>query len=243
MNFVEKPLPTEWLTIAVVFIFTVTYSIHFYVYRNERSASRFNARFGDTKGPIFHVLLSRGLMTVGAGIIPIAIVLFAFDENVADFGLRIVWSPKVALVAAGLSVVSCAISVFSGKDKELLVYYPQVRRTEWTPGTILFNSVSWAAYLFAYELMFRGFLLYLLLPAGAWVSIAINTLLYVAVHVPKGKSEAAGALVYGPVLCLLTLWSGTIWIAFFAHVALALGNSFSCLKAHPDMKFVGMRGK
>jgi len=39
------------------------------------------------------------------------------------------------------------------------------------------------------------------------------------------------------VLCILTLSSGTIWIAFFIHLTMALTNSFASLKFHPDMHY------
>jgi len=62
--------------------------------------------------------------------------------------------------------------------------------------------------------------------------------LYATTHIPKGLRETLGALPLGLVLCLLTLTSGTIWIAFFVHLAMALTNSFAALKFHPDMVYV-----
>ncbi|MFO7722243.1 MAG: hypothetical protein R6V49_03375, partial [Bacteroidales bacterium] len=56
-----------------------------------------------------------------------------------------------------------------------------------------------------------------------------------------GLGETIGAGVLGLVLCILTLHSGTIWIAFMVHVAMALTNSFTALKFHPDMQYIGRK--
>ena len=40
----------------------------------------------------------------------------------------------------------------------------------------------------------------------------------------------------GFALCLLTISSGTIWIAFIVHVVIAWTNSFTALKFHPEMQ-------
>jgi membrane protease YdiL (CAAX protease family) len=100
------------------------------------------------------------------------------------------------------------------------------------------NIAGWILYLFGYEFMFRGVLLFPLAgELGVWPAIAVNTALYSVSHVPKGLSEAAGAIILGLILCVLTLASGTIWIAFFTHVALALTNSFTAMKYHPEMHY------
>ena len=53
----------------------------------------------------------------------------------------------------------------------------------------------------------------------------------------KGLDETIGAIPLGLVLCILTLASGTIWIALFVHVAMAWTNCFTALKFHPDIHY------
>ena len=101
------------------------------------------------------------------------------------------------------------------------------------------NALGWAAYLFGYEILFRGILLFpLVAEFGVWPAIAVNIALYSSTHIPKGLDETIGAIPLGIVLCVLTLLTGTIWIAFFVHLAMALTNSFTALKHHPEMKSV-----
>ena len=114
----------------------------------------------------------------------------------------------------------------------------QIRARIWTHKTVLLNIVGWALYLFGYEFLFRGILLFPLAETlGVWPAIAVNIALYSTTHIPKGMQETIGAIPFGLVLSLLTLASGNIWIAFVVHLAMALTNSFTSLKYHPQMQF------
>ena len=102
----------------------------------------------------------------------------------------------------------------------------------------MLNLLGWAIYLFGYEFLFRGILLFPLAETvGVWPAIAVNIALYSATHIPKGLDETLGAIPLGLVLCWLTLASGTIWIAFLVHVAMAWTNSLTALKHHPDIHY------
>ena len=104
---------------------------------------------------------------------------------------------------------------------------------------IIKNSIGWIAYLTGYEILFRGVMLFPLVDAiGVWPTIAINTAMYSATHVPKGMDEAIGAIPLGIVLCFITLMTGTLWVAIVAHILMALANSFSSVYHNPEMKFV-----
>jgi membrane protease YdiL (CAAX protease family) len=100
------------------------------------------------------------------------------------------------------------------------------------------NALGWTLYLIGYEFLFRGILLFpLVSEIGVWPAIAINTAMYSATHIPKGLNEAVGAVPLGIVLCLLTLMTGTLWIAIVVHIVMAWANSFSSVFHHPDMTF------
>jgi membrane protease YdiL (CAAX protease family) len=96
--------------------------------------------------------------------------------------------------------------------------------------------VFWFLYLFAYELLFRGTLLFILASViGPWPAVGVNVALYTAVHVPKGRQEAVGALPLGFLLCLITLSTGSIVVAVLAHAAIAIANGLFALHYRSDM--------
>ncbi len=142
------------------------------------------------------------------------------------------------IVSIGLSLVVIPLAAFSAKQAKNLVNYPQIRASVWDAKTFKLNLWGWAIYLFGYELLFRGILLFPLVEAyGVWLAIAVNVALYAATHIPKGLEETIGAAPLGFVLCLLTLMAGNIWIAFLVHVAMAWTNSLTALKHHPDIHY------
>jgi membrane protease YdiL (CAAX protease family) len=175
------------------------------------------------------------------GVSPTVICLFFLpDYSLADYGLTIL--PKTTLFSViwtlGLSALVIPLAYISAKKPKNLVNYPQIRAKVWTNRTVFINALGWFIYLFGYEFLFRGTLLFPLVDTlGVWPAIAINIALYSATHIPKGLDETIGAIPLGLVLCLLTLQSGTIWIAFLVHVAMAWTNSFTALKFHPDIHY------
>lgn len=103
--------------------------------------------------------------------------------------------------------------------------YPEIRTVRWTWATTALDAAFWSLYLFGYELLFRGTLLFpLAAMLGPWTAAGINAALYAAVHIPKGPAEAIGALFLGLALCPITLASGSMLPAFAIHAALAISN-------------------
>jgi membrane protease YdiL (CAAX protease family) len=98
--------------------------------------------------------------------------------------------------------------------------------------------VSWIAYLLAYEFLFRGFLFFAALPVlGLFFAIVLNTIIYALVHLYKGFKEVIWSVPLGILLCYLTYLTGTIWVAVFTHIILALSGEWFSVWAHPDMYF------
>jgi membrane protease YdiL (CAAX protease family) len=179
---------------------------------------------------------------VSMGVLPLVICLVILPgDSLAGYGLT--WNSETAFTSLlwiiGLSAVVIPVAYFSAQKPENLVNYPQIRAKIWTTKTVVLNAAGWALYLFGYELLFRGVLLFPVAGIlGIWPAIAINIALYAATHIPKGMSETIGAAPLGLILCILTLTTGTIWIAFFVHLAMALTNGFTALKFHPDMQYI-----
>jgi membrane protease YdiL (CAAX protease family) len=176
------------------------------------------------------------------GVAPIIICLICLPAyNLADYGLTFISQTTFFSVVwtVGLCVLVVPLAYFSAKKPKNLVNYPQIRAKNWTKKIVFINALGWAIYLFGYEFLFRGVLLFPLVDSiGVWPAIAVNIALYSATHIPKGLDETIGAIPLGLVLCLLTLASGTIWIAFLVHVAMAWTNSFTALKFHPEINYI-----
>ena len=175
------------------------------------------------------------------GVFPLLFCLFFIPSmSFCDYGL--IFIPKTALFSFFwillLSIVVVPLAFYSAKKDKNLKNYPQIRANVWTKKTLFISLLGWFLYLLGYEFLFRGVLFFPLVSSiGVWPSIFINISLYSATHIPKGLDETLGAIPLGIVLCVLTLYSGTIWIAFFVHLAMAWTNNLTSLKYNTNITF------
>lgn len=156
--------------------------------------------------------------------------------------------PAITAVISGLILIPLLITVAWLKNRGIarnggdFGRYPEIGMKTWTAKTFAINAVFWALYLFAYELLFRGILLFLLAAElGVWPAIGINIALYSAVHIPKGAQEAVGALFLGFVFCILALITTSVLIPFLAHTAMAIANCQSAFHYRTDTRY--LRGR
>ena len=191
---------------------------------------------------IKHISFNRIFGFFAMGVIPTVLCfLFIPQYSLSDYGLAII--PGTTLYSIGwilaLSILAIPLTYNSARKPKNMINYPQIRAKIWNRNTVIINAITWVVYLAGYEFMFRGILLFPIADSmGAWPAIAINIAMYSATHIPKGLEETIGAILLGLVLCILTLVSGTIWIALFVHIIVAWTNCFTALKFHPDFKLV-----
>ncbi|MBN1820821.1 MAG: CPBP family intramembrane metalloprotease [Prolixibacteraceae bacterium] len=221
----------------------IGFIIFWFTQKSDKLKKKTIARLDQDKGSARFINSTRYLGGFTIGVIPLVAYFIAFpDTSLSDVGLTLysITILETVLWIAGFSIVLIIMASFSARKPENLVNYPQIRAKEWNRKMIAGNMVSWAAYLLGYELFFRGILLFpLVATIGLWPAIAVNIGMYSATHIPKGLSETIGAIPLAVVLCLLSISTGTIWIAFFVHLAMAWTNFLTALKHNPEMKIIG----
>lgn len=225
------------LPIMLTLVFFVLY---WFTAQSTKIKDRFYAKYDFDTASTKHIFFTKYFGLISMGILPTAICLILLPQiTLGELGLTII--PETALFTVvwtvGLSLLVMPLAYFSAKNPKNHVNYPQIRAKIWTKKTMVINGLGWFLYLLGYEFLFRGVLLVPLVePLGMWPAIAINVAMYSATHIPKGLDETIGAAFLGFVLCLLTLASGTIWIAFIVHVVMAWTNTFTSLKYNPGMQ-------
>ena len=227
-----------FVPILAALIFFILYWV---VAQSAKIKQSFYTRFDHDTASVKHIFFTKYFGFIAMGVLPTIVCLLSIPElSLADYGLTFI--PETAFFTLVWTVGLCALVIplaaFSAKKPKNLINYPQIRAKNWDNSIYFKNLLGWALYLFGYEFLFRGILLIPLVePLGVWPAIAVNIALYSATHIPKGLDETIGAIPLGLVLCLLTLASGTIWIAFIVHVAMAWTNSLTALKHHPDIHY------
>jgi membrane protease YdiL (CAAX protease family) len=188
---------------------------------------------------VYFVLFQRYVGFLFLGVLPSVVTFVVLPTSWADYGVKLPQNIETLYWIVGLAVIIIPLNAWNAKKADNLLIYPQIRATEWTKQTFIHEYTSWIAYLLAYELLFRGFLLFALYRvSGAWVASMVNVALYAIAHIPKGQKEAIGAIPLGLLLCYLTLRTGDIWIAVVVHIILAISNSFFSFLAQPNMRYV-----
>jgi membrane protease YdiL (CAAX protease family) len=184
------------------------------------------------------VLLQRISSIFLFGLIPVVLIVFVFRNHPSSYGFEMKNSLITLIVVIVTSLIIVPVSWITSRSPGNLATYPQIREKEWNISLLLLSAISWIAYLFAYEFMYRGFLLFSCYHAfGAWPAIIINTSLYSLTHLVKNKREGIGAFFIGIILCSLVLYIGSLWVAFYIHVIMALSNEWFSIRAHPEMHF------
>lgn len=227
------------IPILITFVF---FTIYWFVANSEIIKGYFYSKDKHNKASLYHVFFTKTFGFFSMGIMPLLIIFFYSEVwwkaiiNLLSFNKNLTFIGVSILV---LSLIIIPLSYFSGKKTENQRNYPQVRSKSWTNKTLTIYLFGWSIYLFGYELLFRGVLLLPLYQIlGFWPAVIVNISLYSSTHIPKGLTETLGAIPLGFVLCILTIISDSIWIAFIVHLIMAWTNSLSALKNNPDMKFV-----
>lgn len=218
------------VVVHVVFLIAVIFStIGYIIYLATNSSGRIKSCLSsENNSNIIHILFQRITGIFLFGIIPSIIVI-----SVSGFEFFNMSVDKETLFwILVLSLLILPVNYINSKSPDNLAQYPQIRNDSWSAGLVALSTLSWIAYLFAYEMLFRNFLLFSSLELlGYWPSIILNIGIYSIVHYPKGKKEAFGAIPFGFILCILTIRTGSFMIAFIAHVVLALSNEWFSLYA------------
>ena len=219
----------------------VCFIIYWFVAQSEKIKARFYRKYDPDQASFKHIFFTKIFGFLIMGLLSLTVCLVFTDYTIQNMGLSFRTDTLLFSLVwiLGLSVLVIPLVHFSAKQPKNLLNYPQIKSKIWTKRMVLMNALGWFLYLFGYELLFRGVLLIPLVDGiGVWPAIAVNIALYSATHIPKGLDETVGAIFLGLVLCILTLLSGTIWIAFLVHVAMAWTNTFTALKHNPATNYI-----
>jgi membrane protease YdiL (CAAX protease family) len=125
------------------------------------------------------------------------------------------------LLTAILFVIVFIISWFTAQKNKLSDKYSYLLRSssQRVANYFLFRVL----FLVAYEFFFRGVLLFdIAMMAGITISISINIIMYVILHLFDNRQTIIGAVPFGLLLCWLSWETQSIWPAVVLHLVLAL---------------------
>jgi len=147
-------------------------------------------------------------------ILPLAVILFILRRNPLDFGLRLgnvkIWSFYVVATI----IVALPVLYFASRIDSLAHYYTvqQFNITRYSLQTLV--------YLFAWEFIFRGFLLFGLKGKLKEASILIQMVPFVLLHVGKPEIETLSTIIMGIYFGWVAYRGNSFWPAFIIHAVI-----------------------
>jgi membrane protease YdiL (CAAX protease family) len=173
-------------------------------------------RLNDLQSLLFQRLLAASLMA------PVLIFAILDKPDWWSFS-RAAWMSifLIALILPPLAI----LTVNKSKDEKQEAIFAPMTRGSWLWVQYLTFTT---AYMIMYEVLMRGVFLYALADQFHIIlAVAINTLLYAAMHLTKNLKEALLCIPLGIFLCWLTLYTGSIWPAAFFHLIFAVSFELS----------------
>ncbi|MBN2634842.1 MAG: CPBP family intramembrane metalloprotease [Prolixibacteraceae bacterium] len=221
----------------VVFGTLVFFYLYYYFAHSEYIKSRFNSKsivYYELKLFIFRKVF--GFLVLG--IIPGLLYFMILHPTVSPVVFFKGNSPSgffVTLILVCIIALLTFINQKSNPQRNSL----QMKIKEWNISLFGINAFGWIIYLLAYEFLFRGILLFeCYVNFGFWPAIAINVVIYSAIHMINSKEEAIGALLFGTIASYFALQQGTILIPVIMHIALSLSSDYFSIKINKDLKFI-----
>jgi membrane protease YdiL (CAAX protease family) len=228
-------------TVLPVMLTVVFYSFYWLIKSSGKLKQMIYARYEPVSANVIHVFLKRSAGFFLLGIVPVALTFMLNNGySLEDAGLvfRTETAGFSVIGVILMSVLVIPVVSFSARKPKIYDTYPEIRVTNWTGKFLFAELFTWAFYLLGYEALFRGVLLFGLANAlGPVTATIISVIIYSAAHLPKNRTETLAAIPFGLVLCLLTLYSGSIWIAFIVHFINAVTTTITAIRFNPAMNF------
>lgn len=154
-------------------------------------------------GPRWELFGWFGVNFVLLFVVPALVIRLGWRQRLRDYGLgwgrAQVWGRYLLLFGA----VMVPVTLLASRLPSLHHYYPRYPYAGESALWFLASAGGWLVYFFAWEFFFRGFLLNLLAPRYGGIAIAVQTVPFVLMHLPKPETETFAAIIAGVALGIM----------------------------------------
>lgn len=168
-------------------------------------------------------------------ILPIFIIKIFLKEKITDYGLKF-GDYKIGMSVTILSIIiMLPILWFVSASPEFAAKYPhlQMAKNDWM--IFLVYEMGMFAYLFAWEFIWRGFMLFGLEAKFGYYAIFIQMIPFVILHNGKPELETFSAIIGAIILGVVALRTRSFLYGVFIHFAIMLGiDLFSTIRSSSE---------
>jgi membrane protease YdiL (CAAX protease family) len=156
-------------------------------------------------------------------ILPVLIIKLILREKLKDYGLR-PGDSKIGIKISLLFIIVMIplIWIFS-TFPDFLRTYPQLAQVRENWNTFFIFEIGLFFYVFAWEFIWRGFMLFGLKEKFGYYAIFIQMIPFLILHNGKPPVETFGAIIAGLALGILAWRTGSVYYCFITHAGVMFG--------------------
>ena len=220
-------------------------SLGFVIWFTRSSSLRLPVRYQimyDSNPPYVHRIFRRRLLSVILYFVIPWIVFcicgYRLHDVLNTLGIAFEWNKDIALYSLIGVATAFILGYLNAKKDAGLETYPEMRVRFWTPYIFIISSLSWAGYIFTYELFYRGLLFFSFLyffNDDLVLAITATQSLYVLTHYWKLNRITTSSFVWGTLACYMAYRLHSLWPAIIIHLAVCLSFEWWGIIKHREM--------
>ena len=146
------------------------------------------------------------------------VIKFILKENLADYGLKFGDFKIGFLLSIIFFIVMLPLVWFFSATPDFNAKYPHLlsTRTNWNEFFIYESALL--VYMFAWEFIWRGFMLFGLKAKFGYYAVLIQMIPFVILHNGKPAAETSGAIIGGIALGILAFRTSSIYYCVITHM-------------------------
>ncbi len=164
-------------------------------------------------------------------LIPLLIIKFYFKENINAYGINLKNFKQGILVTIITGIFILPVTYFISKSASFNNFYPMYSNLDESIKTFLIYESFFLFFLFAWEFIWRGFMLFGLEEKFGWYAIFIQMIPFVILHNGKAATETFSSILGALFLGVLALRTRSMVYGFIIHAIIILSlDVFAIIK-------------
>lgn len=154
------------------------------------------------------------------------VIKFVLKENLSDYGIALGdYKTGLKISVIFLAVMLPLIWIVSSTES-FVQKYPHLHNAKESWNVFLIYETGMLIYMFAWEFIWRGFMLFGLKEKFGYYSVLIQTIPFVILHNGKPELETFGAVFGGIALGILALRTKSIYYCVAVHIGVMISIDF-----------------
>ncbi|MFO7446907.1 MAG: CPBP family intramembrane glutamic endopeptidase [Ignavibacteriaceae bacterium] len=150
-------------------------------------------------------------------ILPVLIIKILFKEKIRDYGITLGDNKAGLTFSLLILFIMLPVIWFASSSPEFSETYPLLYSAKQSWRVFVTFEIGLFIYMFAWEFIWRGFMLFGLKEKFGYYAVLIQLIPFVILHNGKPVPETFGAIIAGIVLGALALRTGSIFYGIIAH--------------------------